>query len=304
MELKKIFMVFFTIIVCVALVVASMYVYLHFTNKQDQKIKTLVYDPIISKDDFPRIEGIYLTAPLIDAFKENFVGEVDEKTVYVENETEGYKDIVGNRADIFIGLLPTDEEKKIATSEGVSLEMRQICNEGFVFVVNKNNKVDSLTVEQIQKIYSGEITNWNEVGGDDIEIKAFQREKNSINQKGMESLVMKKPDATQKVNISEDDYSLSNAVEEYDNSKGAIGYCYYKYAETAYSEDEVKMISINGIKPTEENIKNGKYPLRSGYYVVLRESASPDSNIRKIVDAMFSDRGKSVVKEAGYVTIE
>ena len=304
MELKKIFMVFFTIIVCVGLVIASMYVYLHFTNKEDQKIKTLVYDPIISKDDFPRVEGIYLTTSLIDAFKENFVGEVDEKTQYVESEIEAYKDLVGNRTDIVIGLLPTDEEKKIASSEGIELEMRQICNEGFVFIVNKNNKVDSLTIEQILKIYDGEIKNWSEVGGDDIEIKAFQREKNSINQEGMQNLVMKKPSATQKGEVSEDGYSLSNVVDEYDNSKGAIGYCYYKYAETVYSQDEVKMISINGIKPTEENIKNGKYPLRSGYYVILKASAAPDSNIRKIVDAMFSDRGKSVVKEAGYVTIE
>lgn len=304
MELKKIFMVFFTIIVCVGLVIVSMYAYLHFTNKKDQTIKTLVYDPIMSKEDFPRIEGIYLTTPLIDAFKENFVGKMDEETQCVENETEAYKDLVGNRTDIFIGLLPTEEEKKIASSEGIDLEMRQICNEGFVFIVNKNNKVDSLTVEQIQKIYSGEITNWNEVGGDDLEIKAFQREKNSINQEGMKTLVMKNPSALEKGNISEDDYSLSNIVEEYDNSKGAIGYCYYKYAETVYSQDEVKMISINGIKPTEENIKNGKYPLRSGYYVILKSSVSPDSNIRKLVDAMFSERGKSVVKEAGYVTIE
>ena len=304
MELKKFFMVFFTIIVCVGLVIASMYAYLHFTNKKDQTIKTLVYDPIMTKEDFPRVEGIYLTTSLIDAFKENFVGKTDEDTTYVENEIEAYKDLVGNRTDIYIGLLPTEEEKKIASSEGIDLEMRQICNEGFVFIVNKNNKVDSLTIEQIQKIYNGEITNWSEVGGSDLEIKPFQREKNSINQEGMRTLVMKNPSAIEKGDVSEDGYSLSNIVEEYDNSKGAIGYCYYKYAETVYPQNEVKMIAINGIKPTEENIKNGKYPLRSGYYVILRSSVAPDSNIRKLVDAMFSDRGKSVVKEAGYVTIE
>ena len=131
MELKKIFMVFFTIIACTIIVIVSMYVYLHFTNKEDIKIKTQVYDPIISKEDFPRIEGIYLTSPLIDAFKKNFIGNLDEKSKYVESEIEAYKDLVGNRTDILIGLLPTDEEKKIASSEGIDLEMRQICNEGF-----------------------------------------------------------------------------------------------------------------------------------------------------------------------------
>ena len=105
-------------------------------------------------------------------------------------------------ADLILVVEPSEDEINYAKEKNVELQYDKVVNEGFVFFVNAKNPVDSLTLEQIQKIYSGEITNWSEVGGNDEKILAYQRPENSGSQTGMLSLVMKgikmkKPETTE-----------------------------------------------------------------------------------------------------------
>ena len=86
-----------------------------------------------------------------------------------------------------------------------------------------------------------------------------------------------------------------------DNGKYAIGYSYYYYANTMYSKDSIKLLSIDGVVPTYENIRTGLYGIQTAYYAVIRKDEAKDSDARKLLEAMKSERGQDVAKEAGYV---
>lgn len=176
-----------------------------------------------------------------------------------------------------------------------------IGRDGFVFVVNKENSVDSLTIEEIQKIYTGKITNWKEVGGEDKKILAYQREKNSGSQNLMEKMVMKDMEMIEvKSDLYIDSMSgLMDAVASYENSKASIGYSIYLYAK-----DSIKFLSINGVYPTDDTIADGSYPLSKIVYAIYRKDEPQDSNVRKLVEWLKTEEGQKAVEAGGYVGLK
>ena len=193
----------------------------------------------------------------------------------------------------------------------MELEVIPVVKEGFVFYVNGKNKVNSLTLEQIQKIYSGEITNWKEVGGDDEKIIPYQRPVNSGSQTGILSLVMKGKKLMNPVNnVIETMEGIIKAVANYKDGKGSIGYSYYYYATSMYDltdtnkENSIKLMGVDGVIPSYETIKDDSYPIRTNYYIVLRKDEPEDSTARKFANDLLSTRGQNVCKEAGYVPVK
>ena len=104
-----------------------------------------------------------------------------------------------------------------------------------------------------------------------------------------------------KENMIETMEAIVNLVSDYDNGLNAIGYSYYYYATTMYTSDTMKLLSVNGIKPTYENIQTGLYDIQTAYYAVIRKEEPENSDTRKLLNAMMSERGQNVAKEAGYV---
>lgn len=261
---------------------------------------------LFTEKDLPRIDASLATQPLTDSFIKDFTGKTTkEMKVEYSNTHPGYVKLINNEADLIVVTQPSDEELELAKKNNVELEVTKVVHEAFVFFTNINNKVDSLTLEQIQDIYSGKITNWNQVGGEKAKIIAFQRPVNSGSQTGLLNLVMqgkkvKIPTSTEKI---EDMAGIIDYVADYDNGKNAIGYSYYYYAETMYKNDNVKYMGVNGVKPTTETIQNGTYPIRTAYYIVTRKGEK-NENVLKLKDAMLSDRGQKVAKEAGYVPVK
>ena len=127
--------------------------------------------------------------------------------------------------DLIVVTEPSEEELELAAENGVELEVIPVVKEGFVFYVNASNPVDNLTQEQVQSIYSGEITNWKDVGGNDEEIVPYQRPVNSGSQTGMLSLVMKDKTLMEpkKENLLQTMAQIINYVSSYDNGKDSIG---------------------------------------------------------------------------------
>ena len=95
--------------------------------------------------------------------------------------------------------------------------------------------------------------------------------------------------------------NINDVISDYDNRTNSIGYSYYYYATKMYSGENMKMLSVNGIKPTYENIQTGLYDIQTAYYAVIRKDEPENSNTRKLLNAMMSERGQNVAKEAGYV---
>jgi len=216
-----------------------------------------------------------------------------------EHYNESYQTMeLEHPVDIIFATYPSDEETALAEQYGEPLVIEPICADAFVFIVNKSNPVDSLTLEQVRGIYSGEITNWNEVGGNDEPIMAYQREPNSGSQSGMEQLVMKgKPmmeAPTVLLVLSME--GLIETVAEYDNGAASIGYSYKYYVEILYKNDNIKILNIDGYAPSD----TANYPLTVNYYGVIRENDGPAGTGRKFLDWILSEEGQECIAQAGY----
>ena len=311
MKKKKVIANIITIVICLVIVALGYVAYKYFTNTNDlknqnepeqveEKIST---EPLYTDENYPKVDGSTATAPLAEAFEANFKGKkIDEVNVEHSKTHKAYEKLINKELDLILVTSPSEDEEKLAEKANVELEVTKVVNEGFVFFLNKNNPVDSLTVEQIQKIYSGEITNWKEVGGNDKEITAYQRPKNSGSQTGMLDLVMKdkKIKEAPKEDIAMMMSDIIDAVSNYDNKESAIGYSYYYYANTMYLSDEIKLLKVNGIVPNNDTIKNGEYPILTAYYIVNRKD-DMSSEAESLKENMLSTRGQKVAEEAGYV---
>lgn len=259
---------------------------------------------LFTKETLPRVDASLATQPLVDAFVLNFTGKTTEEMgVEYSNTDPAYTKLINNEADLIVVTEPSEDELKRASDANVELEVTKVVNEGFVFFVNKDNKIDSLTFDEIVKIYSGEITNWNQVGGDDAEIIAYQRPENSGSQTGLYSLVMKGIPVKARTPKEEVNLSMAGIIEyvsDYENGLDAIGYSYYYYANEMYYSEDLKYLGINGIKPTYETIKDESYPILTAYYIVTRKDET-NENVLKLKETMLSKRGQEVATKAGYV---
>ncbi|MDR2153386.1 MAG: substrate-binding domain-containing protein [Helicobacteraceae bacterium] len=212
-----------------------------------------------------------------------------------------YKD---HRADLIFVFEPSNDQLAEAKKAGVEFELTPIGKEAFVFLVNEQNPIKSLTIEQIQKIYTGEITNWREVGGADEEILAFQRDQGSGSQTAMENSVMKGQKL--KKALEEESYremmGLVRSIADYRNAKNAIGYSFRFYVTDMVKAENVRLLAINGVEPSLENIQNGSYPLIHEFYIVGRKNDISE-NAKKLIDWFLSDQGQNLIKKAGYAPI-
>ena len=206
--------------------------------------------------------------------------------------------------DLVLGTTPGEEEFVIANETGVTLVQKPVCRDAFVFITGKNNPVESLTLEQVQGIFSGEITNWKEVGGANEKIQAYQRQPGSGSQTGIEQLVMQGvPMATpKKVSVIVSMGELVDAVAEYQNSAASIGYSYRYYIDNQYSKENIKQLKIEGVAPTDENIRSGAYPLSVSYVGVFRQGEE-DGPGAKFLDWILSEEGQACVEQAGYIKL-
>lgn len=257
---------------------------------------------------YPRVDGSTVTIPLSEAVASAVLHlPLEEAWQYVlHNKThQAYLNLMDGTADIIFVTSPSEEELAYAAEKGVELTVTPVVSEGFVFLVNKANPVDSLTLEQIRDIYAGRITNWQEVGGSDEPIIAFQRPENSGSQTGMLDLVIRAdeimPAPTEKV-VAEMG-ALIDAVASYDNAQNAIGYSYYYYATDMWLNDEVKLLAVDGVTPDKTTISDGTYPITTAYYAVTRSDLRPDDSAQVLLDWMLSSEGQQVAEEAGYVKL-
>lgn len=307
---KRIINVLLIIIVVLVLIGCGLG-YIFFTKDKtkpiidpDEKKVIENQEKIFSINNYPKIDGSTATLPLAEAFKANFTG-TDIKDVNVEHSKthNAYVNLINGDTDLILVTYPSEEEQKIAKEKGVELEIVPIVKEAFVFFVSTDNPVENLTLKQVQDIYTGQIKNWKDVGGANEKIIAYQRPENSGSQSGMLSLVMKgkKMMTPTTETISQTMEDIVNVISDYSNSKNAIGYSYYYYATKMYTTDKMKLLAIDGVDPTYENIQTGLYGIQTAYYAVIRKNEETDSPARKLLDAMKSERGQNVAKEAGYV---
>lgn len=270
--------------------------------------KVQVPKPSFTKDTFPKSDGSTATIPYSQAIAENLLGlSNDEAAKFIKQNTthNAYVNLLNKTADIIFVTEPSEAELKMAKDANVEIEVTPVVKEGFVFLVNTKNPVNSLSTKEIQDIYQGNITNWKEVGGEDKDIIAYQREANSGSQTLMEQIVMKGLKLTNSPKtVITGMAGLIESVANYDNSDRALGYSVFYYAKTMYSKDNIKLLAVDGVKPENSTIESGKYPFTTSYYAVVRKTEPKDSNARKLLAWLLSDDGQKLGEDAGYVPLK
>lgn len=263
---------------------------------------------VFTRENMPRLDGSTSTAPLAVAVCSALLGESREEVedlVDFHKTTTSYYNLIWGNADLLIVGEANDDVLAQKEQNHFEWLKEPFATDAFVFVVNENNPVDSITVDEARKIYTGEITNWSQLGGDDLPITAFQRNQGAGSQTLMEKLVMQ----GQPMMDAPEDYvvgtmdGLIRAVKGYDNSAGAIGYTVYYYAEEMRMAKGLKLLHIDGVEPNPATIRSEEYPLLNPKYVVIDAKSAEDSPARILYNWLLSEEGQKVVAEEGYVSV-
>ena len=259
-------------------------------------------------DQLPVLDGAAAVFPVYSAFVHAVYPENTQLLTYgpfrYNNTVDGYQQLAQKKTDIFFGAYPSKAQIEYAQDQGTTFEYTQIGSEAFVFFVNKDNPIDSLTSQQIRDIYSGKITNWKEVGGLDEEIVPFQRNPGS----GSQSMLIRfmgdtpilEPD-TQRTEIG----FMGEIIEEvadYENRTTSIGFSFRFYVEGMIRNPDIKLIAVDGVAPTKENIKNGAYPIVTPLYAVTWQG-NDNENVQKLLAWILSEEGQYIIEQTGYVGI-
>ncbi len=262
-----------------------------------------------------RLDGATALYPVYSAFVQAVFpdGRRDSPYTYVAactNTVNAYESLIHREVDMIFAAAPSQAQLDAAEQAGMELHLTPIGREAFVFFVNSKNPVTGLTVEEIQKIYTGEITNWKEVGGRNQRIRPFQRAENSGSQSAlerlMEGLPLMKPEEEDRISGMD---GIIRQVANYRNYKNALGFSFRFYAAEMVADDQIRLLSINGVEPTKETIRSGAYPISSEFYAITAAPAgqpAPEENLSRLSDFLewiLSEQGQEIIEKTGYVAL-
>lgn len=266
----------------------------------------------IDAENYPWIDGSTANHPLLAKIYETVCGvdkDTSESMIAFNLGSTGsiWEDFFTMdreiQPDLLIVYEPPEEVKKEYKDKFKDYEIDPLGRDGLVFMANTQNPVNDLSVKQLFDIYTGKITNWNQVGGNDEAIKPFQRNADSGSQTLFMKLLMDgkepmdPPTELKQATMG----GLIDAVAEYDGEGSSIGYSVYYYANLMHANPSLKLLSVDGVAPSNESIENGTYPLTNDFYVVIRASESEDSPVRELRDWLLSDEGRKILEDANYV---
>jgi len=237
--------------------------------------------------------------PLVEAAAKEFMNKHTEATINVQGggSGNGIKGVVEGSCEV--GDSDIKAEEKLGDSElAKQLVDHKVCGIGFAVVVNNSVTVDSLTKQQIQDIFTGKITNWKQVGGEDMKIQVINRKSSSGTRATFIDTVM--DGKREKQGLGTVQPENSGVRDSIKVTKGAISYLALSYITDDIKKD-VKIIKINGVEATTENIKSGKYPFWSFEHMYTKGEAK--GLTKSFLDFMVSDENKKNVKKLGYIPI-
>ena len=272
------------------------------------------------REDLLRLDGATALYPVYAGFVQAVYPQ-GEYPLY-DNTAEGYGSVtcsgtvnayerlITGRTDLIFAAAPSQEQLEMARRAAKELHLTPIGREAFVFFVNSRNPVEGLTVEQIQGIYTGQITNWNQVGGKNQPIRPFQRLENS----GSQSALLRLMDGLPLIEPEKEDRvggmgGIIQQVASYRNYKNSIGFSFRFYASEMAANNQIRLLALDGVSPTKESIRDGSYPISDSFFAITAAPiGAPDpreSNpkLNAFLDWILSEQGQQIVEDSGYVSI-
>ena len=226
---------------------------------------------------------------VIGALGESFMKD-NSGTTFTYNPTgsgSGIQAVQEGRCDIGLSSRSLKDEEKAN-----GLTQTVLAYDGIAVIVSPENPVSDLTVEQIASIYTGEITNWKDVGGSDAEIVLIGREAGSGTRDGFESIT----GTTDKCQYRQELTSTGDVITTVSQNPDAIG-----YASLAALKDSVKALSVGGVVPTEDTVKDGSYVIQRPFVLVTKDGQKLSATAQKFFDYALSANAAPVISAAGAV---
>lgn len=225
---------------------------------------------------------------VIGALGEAFMEEHDVDFTYNPTGSgTGITAVKDGLCDIGLSSRELKDEEIAAGLKGTVLAY-----DGIAVIVNKENPVNDLDVETIAKIYTKEITNWSEIGGNDEEIVLIGREAGSGTRDGFESIT----DTEDKCQYRQELTSTGDVITTVSMNPGAIG-----YASVASVKDSVKVLTVDGVSPTAETIKNGSYVIQRPFILVTKENSELSEASKLFMKFALSEDAYEIIVKAGAV---
>lgn len=260
----------------------------------------------LTRENFPRLDGSADAVPLAQAMAAVVLGEFQQQTsdlTQFSGTDQALQHLQAGACDLVLLSNPPQNLLDQQGQEGCETLLEPLASDGLVFVVHADNPVESLTLEQLRGIYSGEITNWKEVGGEDAEILPFQHTDATGSQALMEGLVMN----GQTMTAPPDGYALSafldlnQAVSNYNGSPNAIGYTFYRHTQDLTQASGLKLLDVDGVTPSAQTIGDHTYSLSATYYIAMDAQQSQDSPTYALYHWLLSSNGQQLLE--GYPSI-
>ena len=228
---------------------------------------------------------------VIGALGESFM-EANSGTTFTYNPTgsgSGIQAVSEGRCDIGLSSRALKDDEKASGLKETTLAL-----DGIAIIVNPQNPVKDLSLEQIAKIYTGEITNWKDVGGEDAEIVRIGREAGSGTRDGFESITDTKDACQYRQELT----STGDVITTVSQNPNAIG-----YASLAAIKDSVKALTVNGVAPTEATVKDGTYLVQRPFVLVTKDGVALSETAQKFFNFATSADAASIISAAGAVPV-
>lgn len=288
--------------------------------REDNRLVTLEKPAALQLDraGLPRLDGATALYPVYAAFAQAVYPEREYPRYdhggagYVSccGTTDAYDRLIKGVTDVIFVAGPSQAQLDAAAAAGKELHLTPIGREAFVFFVNSKNPVRSLTVEEIQKIYTGEITNWKEVGGKRQTIRPFQRSEGSGSQTALQRLMgglpLMEPEEEDIVDVMD---GIIRRVAVYRNFGNALGFSFRYYTTEMVTDDHIRLLAIDGVEPTKETIRDGSYPIASYFYAVTASRAGQppleetNPRVAALLEWILSEQGQEIIERTGYVSL-
>lgn len=266
---------------------------------------------VFTPENYPRLGGSLAALPLGEAVTAAALGVSREEAgnlIRFENSTTwNYQQLIAGNFDILLAYEPSAEAIGDAAAAGFSWEMTAIGRDALVFIANIANPVEGLTSQDIQGIYTGQITSWAELGGVDSPIIPYQRNQDSGSQTLFDlffplgEALMKPPQEL----VIGSMIGLLEVIADYDNAADALGYTVYYYLSNMEQDklSRSKILSVDGVMPGNATIASGEYPYTNDFYVVIPADLPEDDPARILYNWICSDQVRELGERENYVML-
>ena len=239
------------------------------------------------------VSGSTSVGPLMEKVAKAYEAKNENVSIEINQvgSSAGIKDTINGVAELGMSSRDLKDEEKSSGVSGTA-----IAYDGIAVIVNTENKVKNLTLDQLKDIYTGKITNWKDVGGENGQIVVVSREDGSGTRDAFQEIVgYKSEELVADATIADGSGNIKTTVS---GNKNAIGFVSFSYVD-----DSVSALELDGVKPEEKLAKSGEYKLSRPFLIITKKDTLTEEG-QKVIDYILSDEGQKIVEEDKLIKIK